>query len=171
MQKIPWHYSNVQKTRDCEKKSINKILLWYARVASLKIRLLTLVLYITVVEWHVKSRRFSTLLRKAQMAMTSRHMIWLNPQSHLWFVDKSTLSVIIFAKIIYFVIILLSQTVVRIISRQPLFYTVRYSFLPFYIFLCNRKTRRTEVLRVSYVWTQRYLAITNLYSDCITRWL
>ena len=33
----------------------------------------------------------------------------------------------------------------------------------------NRKTRRTEVLRVSYVWTQRYLAITNLYSDCITR--
>ncbi len=73
------------------------------------------------------------------------------------------------AKIIYFVIILLSQTVVRIISRQPLFYTVRYSFLPFYIFPGNRKTRRTEVLRVSYVWTQRYLAITNLYSDCITR--
>ena len=73
------------------------------------------------------------------------------------------------AKIIYFVIILLSQTVVRIISRQPLFYTVRYSFLPFYIFPCNRKTRRTEVLRVSYVWTQRYLTITNLYSDCITR--
>ena len=73
------------------------------------------------------------------------------------------------AKIIYFVIILLSQTVVRIISRQPLFYTVRYSFLPFYIFPCNRKTRRTEVLRVSYVWTQRYLAITNLYSVCITR--
>lgn len=48
--------------RDCEKKSVNKILLWYARVASLKIRLLTLVLYITVVEWHVKSRRFSARL-------------------------------------------------------------------------------------------------------------
>lgn len=43
-------------------KSVNKILLWYARVASLKIRLLTLVLYITVVEWHVKSRRFSARL-------------------------------------------------------------------------------------------------------------
>ena len=94
--------------------------------------------------------------------MTLRRMIWLNPQSHLWFVDKSTLSVIIFAKIIYFVIILLSQTVVRILSRQPFFYTVRYSFPLFLIFPGNRKTRRTEVLRVSYVWTQRYLAITNL---------
>ena len=73
-----------------------------------------------------------------------------------------TLSVIIFAKIIYFVIILLSQTVVRTLSRQPFFYTVRYSFLLFYIFPGNRKTRRTEVLRVSYVWTQRYLTITNL---------
>ena len=73
------------------------------------------------------------------------------------------------AKIIYFVIILLSQTVVRTLSRQPFFYTVRYSFPLFYIFPGNRKTRRTEVLRVSYVWTQRYLAITNLYSDCITR--
>ena len=48
--------------RDYEKKSVNKILLWYVRVASLKIRLLTLVLYITVVEWHVKSRRFSARL-------------------------------------------------------------------------------------------------------------
>lgn len=37
------------------------------------------------------------------------------------------------------------------------FYTVRYSFPPFYIFPGNRKTRRTEVLRVSYVWTQRTL--------------
>ena len=37
------------------------------------------------------------------------------------------------------------------------------------LFLEYRKTRRTEVLRVSYVWTQRYLTITNLYSDCITR--
>lgn len=68
-----------------------------------------------------------------------------------------------------FVIILLSQTVVRTLSRQPFFYTVRYSFPLFFIFPGNRKTRRTEVLRVSYVWTQRYLAITNLYSDCITR--
>ena len=31
-------------------------------MTSLKIRLLTLVLYITVVEWHVKSRRFSARL-------------------------------------------------------------------------------------------------------------
>ena len=30
-------------------------------------------------------------------------------------------------------------------------------FSPFYIFPGNRKTRRTEVLRVSYVWTQRTL--------------
>ena len=71
--------------------------------------------------------------------MTLRRMIWLNPQSHLWFVDKSTLSVIIFAKIIYFVIILLSQTVVRTLSRQPFFYTVRYSFPLFFIFPGNRK--------------------------------
>ena len=49
------------------------------------------------------------------------------------------------------------------------FYTVRYYFTLFYIFPSNRKTRRTEVLRVSYVWTQRYLTITNLYSDCITQ--
>ena len=68
-----------------------------------------------------------------------------------------------------FVIILLSQTVVRTLSRQPFFYTVRYSFPLFFIFPGNRKTRRTEVLRVSYVWTQRYLTITNLYSDCITQ--
>ena len=73
------------------------------------------------------------------------------------------------AKIIYFVIILLSQTVVRIISRQPFFFIIRYSFPIDLTFLGNRKTRRTKVLRVSYVWTQRYLAITNLYSDCITR--
>ena len=32
------------------------------RVRSLQIRLFTLVLYITVVEWHVKSRRFSARL-------------------------------------------------------------------------------------------------------------
>ena len=89
--------------------------------------------------------------------MTSRHMILLNPQSSLWIVNKSTLSVIIFAKNIYFAIILLSQTVVRIFSRQPFFYAVRYSFPRFYIFPGNRKTRRTEVLRVSYVWTQRTL--------------
>ena len=51
-----------------------------------------------------------------------------------------------------FVIILLSQTVVRTLSRQPFFYTVRYSFPLFYIFPGNRKTRRTEVLRASYAW-------------------
>ena len=61
---------------------------------------------------------------------------------------------------INFVIILLSQTVVRTLSRQPFFYTVRYSFPLFCTFPGNRKTRRTEVLRVSYVWTQSYLAIT-----------
>ena len=48
--------------RDCEKKSVNKILLWYAKVVSLQFELFTLVLYITVVEWHVKSRRFSACL-------------------------------------------------------------------------------------------------------------
>ena len=119
---------------------------------------------------HLKMRKVFLLLNVWKV-MTLRRMIWLNPQSHLWFVDKSTLSVIIFAKIIYFVIILLSQAVVKTLSRQPFFYTIRYSFPLFYIFPGNRKTRRTEVLRVSYVWTQRYLTITNLYSDCITRWL
>ena len=74
--------------------------------------------------------------------------------------SKSTVSVIKLMKISYFVIILLSQTVVRIFSREPFFYTVRYSFPLFYIFPNNRKARRTEVLRVSYVWTQRYLTIT-----------
>ena len=103
--------------------------------------------------------------------MTLRRMIWLNPQSHLWFVNKFTLSVIIFAKIIYFVIILLSQTVVRTLSRQPFFYAVRYSFPPFYIFPGNRKTRRTEVLRVSYVWTQCYLAITIYIILSANQWL
>ena len=63
-------------------------------------------------------------------------------------------------KIICFVIILLSKTVVRTLSRQPLFYTVRYSFPLFCIFPRNRKTRRTEVLRASYVCTQSYLSIT-----------
>ena len=62
------------------------------------------------------------------------------------------MSAIIFTKIIYFVIIfviiLLSQAVVRIFSRQPFFYAVRYSFPLLYIFPYNRKTRRTEVLRV-----------------------
>ena len=43
------------------------------------------------------------------------------------------------AKIIYFVIILLSQTVVRTLSRQPFFYAVRYSFPPFYIFQATEK--------------------------------
>ena len=83
--------------------------------------------------------------------------------------NKSTVSVIKLVKISYFVIILLSQTVVRIISRQPFFFIIRYSFPTYLTFLSNRKTRRTEVLRVSYIWTQRYLAITNLFSDCITR--
>ena len=72
-------------------------------------------------------------------------------------------------KIAVFVIILLSQTVVRIYSRQPFVFAIRYSISYSFTILSNRKTRRTEVLRVSYVWTQRYLAITNLYSDCITR--
>lgn len=44
------------------------------------------------------------------------------------------------AKIIYFVIILLSQTVVRIISRQPFFFIIRYSFSIDLTFLGNRKT-------------------------------
>ena len=59
---------------------------------------------------------------------------------------------------------------------QPLHFTIAYPRLNIniYSFLIEsspflqpstKKTRRTEVLRVSYVWTQRYLAITNLYSD------
>ena len=50
------------RERDCEKKSVNQILLRYARVVSLQFEPFTLVLYITVVEWHVKSRRFSACL-------------------------------------------------------------------------------------------------------------
>ena len=73
--------------------------------------------------------------------------------------NKSTVSVIKLVKISYFVIILLSQAVVRTLSRQPFFYTVRYSFPLFYIFPGNRKTRRTEVLRASYAWTQWYSVI------------
>ena len=53
------------------------------------------------------------------------------------------------------------------VNRFSILFVILYC--SFYIFPGNRKTRRTEVLRVSYVWTQRYLAITNLYSDCITR--
>ena len=44
-----------------------------------------------------------------------------------------------FSKIIYFVIILLSQTVVRILSRQSFFYTVRYYFSLFYILHSTEK--------------------------------
>lgn len=72
-------------------------------------------------------------------------------------------------KIIYFVIILLSQTVVRIISRQPFFFIIRYSFPTYLTFLSNRKTPETQgfwsILRLD----TSYLTITNLYSDCITR--
>ena len=57
-------YLFIRVNRDCEKKSVNKILLWYARVVSLKIRLFTFVLYITVVDGHVKSRRFSAHLAR-----------------------------------------------------------------------------------------------------------
>ena len=60
-----------------------------------------------------------------------------------------------------FVIILLSQTVVRIFSRQPLFFAVRYYFPLYFILSCIRKTRRTKVLRASYAWTQSYPAITK----------
>ena len=61
-----------------------------------------------------------------------------------------------------FVIILLLQTVVRTLSRQPFSILFVILFHSFFLFPGNRKTRRTEVLRVSYVWTQRYLTITNL---------
>ena len=81
--------------------------------------------------------------------------------------DRSTLSVIKFAKTLYFVIILLSQTVVRIYSRQPFFYTVRYSIPHSFTILSNRKTRRTEVLRAPYAWTQSYLAITTYIINLI----
>ena len=53
--------------------------------------------------------------------------------------NKSTVSVIKLVKISYFVIILLSQTVVRIISRQPFFFIICYSFPTYLTFLSNRK--------------------------------
>ena len=61
--------------------------------------------------------------------------------------NKFTVSVIKLVKISYFVIILLSQTFVRIISRQSFFFIIRYSFPTYLTFLSNKKTRRTEVLR------------------------
>ena len=103
--------------------------------------------------------------------MRSRHMIWLNPQANLWFVDKSTLSVIIFAKIIYFVIILLSQTVVRTLSRQPFFFIIRYSFPTYLTFLSNRKTPETQgfwgILRLDTTLSCDNKSIFRLYYSMI----
>ena len=47
-----------------------------------------------------------------------------------------------------------------------LFYCYIYQNL---IFHPTEKPRKPYGSGVSYVWTQRYLTITNLYSDCITR--
>ena len=64
--------------------------------------------------------------------------------------------------------------VVMTLSRQPLFYTVRYSFPLFCIFPGNSKTRRTEVLRVSYVWTHvpcgtQYILVSDYSMIVATR--
>ena len=64
---------------------------------------------------------------------------------------------------INFVIILLSQTVVRTLSRQPFFYAVRYSFPSFYIFPHNRKTPETLRFRGILRLDTMYLAVLYIY--------
>ena len=103
--------------------------------------------------WLLREIRWLLLLRNTGGKKQVKHLKCMFLLLFLYFYILSNIN---------FVIILLSQAVVRTFSRQSFFYAVRYSFPPFYIFPGNRKTRRTEVLRVSYVWTQRYLAITNL---------
>ena len=75
------------------------------------------------------------------------------------------------AKIIYFVIILLSQTVVRILSQQPFFYAVRYYFPLFYIFPGNRKTPETlrfrGILRLDTTLSCDNKSIFRLYYSMI----
>ena len=75
------------------------------------------------------------------------------------------------AKIIYFVIILLSQTVVRIISRQPFFFIIRYSFPTYLTFLGNRKTPETQgfwgILRLDTTLSYDNKSIFRLYYSMI----
>ena len=75
------------------------------------------------------------------------------------------------AKIIYFVIILLSQTVVRIISRQPFFFIIRYSFPIDLTFLGNRKTPETQgfwgILRLDTTLSYDNKSIFRLYYSMI----
>ena len=59
--------------------------------------------------------------------------------------------------------ILLSQTVVRILSRQPLFYIIRYSFPIYLTFPRNRKTPETLRFRGILRLDTRYLSTPNLY--------
>ena len=79
-----WYYSigDVTFIIDQEKKTNG---IWYkTRVVSLKIRLLTLVLYITVVEWYAKSRRFSARLIRLFIRYSGRrpsHIILSSPYS------------------------------------------------------------------------------------------
>ena len=60
--------------------------------------------------------------------------------------------------------ILLSQAVVRILSRQPFFHTVRYFFLSFYIFPGNRKTPETLRFRDILRLDTMYLSVLYLYN-------
>ena len=85
--------------------------------------------------------------------------------------NKSTVSVIKLVKISYFVIILLSQTVVRIISRQPFFFIIRYSFPTYLTFLSNRKTPETQgfwgILRLDTTLSCDNKSIFRLYYSMI----
>ena len=72
---------------------------------------------------------------------------------------------------INFVIILLSQTVVRIISRQPFFFIIRYSFPIDLTFLGNRKTPETQgfwgILRLDTTLSCDNKSIFRLYYSMI----
>ena len=72
---------------------------------------------------------------------------------------------------INFVIILLSQTVVRIISRQPFFFIIRYSFPIDLTFLGNRKTPETQgfwgILRLDTTLSYDNKSIFRLYYSMI----
>ena len=72
---------------------------------------------------------------------------------------------------INFVIILLSQTVVRILSRQPLFIIIRYSFPIYFTFSGNRKTPETQgfwgILRLDTTLSYDNKSIFRLYYSMI----
>ena len=70
-----------------------------------------------------------------------------------------------------FVIILLSQTVVRTLSRQPFFFIIRYSFPTYLTFLSNRKTPETQgfwgILRLDTTLSCDNKSIFRLYYSMI----